>query len=87
MLYAVAKASMEETGGGEGVEVLKNEAYEDGEPLLNGKFTKGQYTDKIYHLESKVPAMIRHVLYQWNIITCFMASYTIIIVQGDHSGQ
>ena len=59
MLYAVAKASMEETGGGEGVEVLKNESYEDGEPLLNGKFTNGQYTDKIYHLESKVPAMIR----------------------------
>ena len=59
MLYAVAKASMEETGGGEGVEVLKNESYTDGEPLLNGRFTKGQYTDKIYHLESKVPAMIR----------------------------
>ena len=60
MLYAVAKASMEETGGGEGVEVLKNESYADGEPLLNGRFTKGQYTDKIYHLESKVPAMIRY---------------------------
>ena len=60
MLYAVAKSSMEETGGGEGVEVLKNESYEDGEPLLNGRFTKGQYTDKIYHLESKVPAMIRY---------------------------
>jgi len=61
MLYGVAKASMEETGGGEGVEVLKNESYEDGEPLLNGRFTKGQYTDKIYHLESKVPAMIRYL--------------------------
>ena len=61
MLYGVAKASMEETGGGEGVEVLKNESYEEGEPLLNGRFTKGQYTDKIYHLESKVPAMIRYL--------------------------
>ena len=52
-LYSVAEASKNETGGGEGVEVLKNEPYED-VPLLNGKFTKGQYTHKIYHLASKV---------------------------------
>ena len=41
------------SGGGEGVEVVKNEPY-DGVPLLNGKFTSGQYTYKIYHLQSKV---------------------------------
>ena len=52
-LYSVAEASKNETGGGEGVEVLKNEPY-DNVPLLNGKFTKGQYTHKIYHLASKV---------------------------------
>ena len=52
-LYAVAEASKAETGGGEGVEVLQNEPY-DNVPLLNGKFTKGQYTKKIYHLASKV---------------------------------
>ena len=52
-LYSVAEASKNETGGGEGVEVLKNEPYDD-VPLLNGKFTKGQYTHKIYHLASKV---------------------------------
>uniref|UniRef100_A0A8C3E7S6 Phosphatidylinositol transfer protein alpha isoform n=1 Tax=Corvus moneduloides TaxID=1196302 RepID=A0A8C3E7S6_CORMO len=41
-----------ETGGGEGVEVLVNEPYErDGE--------RGQYTHKIYHLQSKVPAFVR----------------------------
>ncbi|XP_010787891.1 phosphatidylinositol transfer protein alpha isoform-like [Notothenia coriiceps] len=51
-LYAVAEASKNETGGGEGVEVLANEPYEkDGE--------KGQYTHKIYHLHSKVPGIIR----------------------------
>ncbi|XP_070761480.1 phosphatidylinositol transfer protein alpha isoform-like [Enoplosus armatus] len=51
-LYAVAEASKSETGGGEGVEVLVNEPYEkDGE--------KGQYTHKIYHLQSKVPGFIR----------------------------
>ncbi|XP_064816725.1 phosphatidylinositol transfer protein alpha isoform-like, partial [Oncorhynchus masou masou] len=51
-LYSVAEASKNETGGGEGVEVLKNEPYEkDGE--------KGQYTHKIYHLQSKVPSFVR----------------------------
>uniref|UniRef100_A0A3Q3RQG4 Phosphatidylinositol transfer protein alpha isoform n=1 Tax=Mastacembelus armatus TaxID=205130 RepID=A0A3Q3RQG4_9TELE len=53
-LYSVAEASKSETGGGEGVEVLVNEAYEkDGE--------KGQYTHKIYHLQSKVPGIIRMI--------------------------
>ncbi|XP_034023682.1 phosphatidylinositol transfer protein beta isoform-like [Thalassophryne amazonica] len=52
-LYVVTEASKSETGGGEGVEVLINEPYEkeDGE--------KGQYTLKIYHLQSKAPAIIR----------------------------
>ncbi|XP_077397652.1 phosphatidylinositol transfer protein beta isoform-like [Festucalex cinctus] len=51
-LYTVAEASKNETGGGEGVEVLSNEPYEkDGE--------KGQYTHKIYHLKSKVPGIVR----------------------------
>lgn len=46
-LYAVAEASKNETGGGEGVEVIVNEPYEkDGE--------KGQYTHKIYHLHKYV---------------------------------
>lgn len=43
----MAEASKNETGGGEGIEVLKNEPYEkDGE--------KGQYTHKIYHLKRQV---------------------------------
>lgn len=57
-LYSVAEASKNETGGGEGIEVLKNEPFEN-VPLLGGKFNKGQYTYKIYHLASKVPAFIR----------------------------
>uniref|UniRef100_A0AAV2IU21 Tetratricopeptide repeat protein 28 n=1 Tax=Knipowitschia caucasica TaxID=637954 RepID=A0AAV2IU21_KNICA len=53
-LYSVAEASKNETGGGEGIEVLKNEPYEeDGE--------KGQYTHKIYHLKSKVPAYVKMI--------------------------
>lgn len=79
-LYSVAEASKENTGGGEGIEVLVNEPFEvvksdfqDSEskdkskdpdsPLeANGKeYTKGQYTHKIYHLQSKVPSFIRAI--------------------------
>jgi len=59
-LFSVAEASKNETGGGEGVEVIKNEPYKD-VPLLNGKFTSGQYTYKKYHLQSKVPGWIKRV--------------------------
>ncbi|KAH8374717.1 hypothetical protein KR200_004413 [Drosophila serrata] len=57
-LFSVAEASKENTGGGEGIEVLKNEPFHD-VPLLGGKYNSGQYTYKIYHLQSKVPAYIR----------------------------
>lgn len=59
-LYSVAEASKNETGGGEGIEVLVNEPF-DNYPLLGGKFNKGQYTKKIYHLQSKVPSLIRMI--------------------------
>ena len=42
------QASKNETGGGEGVEVIKNEPFED------DKMGKGQYTHKIYHLARSV---------------------------------
>jgi hypothetical protein len=48
-LYSVAEASKNNTGGGEGIEVLRNEPFDD-HPLLNGQYSKGQYTYKIYHL-------------------------------------
>lgn len=51
-LYSVAEASKDNTGGGEGVEVVKNEPYQNAE-------SKGQYTFKIFRMESKVPKMIR----------------------------
>jgi hypothetical protein len=55
---------MNETGGGEGIEVIKNEPFTTvtnvpETPLLGGRFTEGQYTHKIYHLQSKVPGFIR----------------------------
>jgi hypothetical protein len=48
-LWSVAEASKAETGGGEGVEVLKNEPFENS-PLFHGKYANGQYTYKVYHL-------------------------------------
>ena len=42
-LFSVAEASKNETGGGEGIQVLKNEPYEKDEE-------KGQFTHKVYHL-------------------------------------
>ncbi|KAM7311540.1 phosphatidylinositol transfer protein alpha isoform [Ixodes scapularis] len=59
-LYSVAEASKNETGGGEGIEVIKNEPFTN-VPLLGGKYCTGQYTYKIYHLASRVPAFIRMV--------------------------
>ena len=60
-LFSVVEASLNETGGGEGVEVLNNEPYEN-IPLLNGQFNKGQYTKKIYHLASKVPGIVKWIM-------------------------
>lgn len=47
-------ASKENTGGGEGVEVIKNEPYEK-------ENEKGQYTYKIFRLASRVPAIVKAV--------------------------
>jgi len=51
-LYSVAKKSTQETANGEGVEVVKNEPYED-------ENSKGQYTEKIYHLGSRLPGWVK----------------------------
>lgn len=53
-LYAVAEASKNNTGGGEGIEVLVNEPYTN-----HAKYPDGQFTHKIFHLSQKVPAFIR----------------------------
>jgi len=53
-LYTTAEYSKQETGGGEGVEILKNEPYTDHPEMGNG-----QYTYKIYRLASKVPGWVR----------------------------
>ncbi len=52
--------SRESTGGGEGIIVLNNEPF-IGKRDLFKNYTDGQYTHKIYKLQSKVPRWIRSV--------------------------
>lgn len=65
-LWTVIEASKDETGGGEGVEILVNEPfspdsqYAPPKALPGGEaHSRGQYTHKNYHLASKVPGFIR----------------------------
>jgi hypothetical protein len=51
-LYMVAKISKQETGHGEGIQILENRPYDD----ENGK---GQYTHKILFIGSKLPGWLR----------------------------
>jgi len=59
-LYMVSKSSREETGqaAGEGIEIVKNEPYETNEYGM----PPGQYTEKIFHLKSRVPKFIALVI-------------------------
>jgi phosphatidylinositol transfer protein alpha isoform len=63
----VAEASKNETGGGEGVEVIKNEPFSNF-PLLAGKFSKGQYTYKIYHFARYLLILINLVLLSLSLV-------------------
>jgi hypothetical protein len=54
-LYMVAKFSRERTTKGEGIEILVNEPFEN----ENGK---GQYTHKVIHLGSHLPAWLKSFL-------------------------
>merc|ERR1712064_27744 len=61
-LYSVAESSKNETGGGEGVEVVKNEPYPEGEDAKKHSLGRpGQYTHKLFHLESRVPSFIKMI--------------------------
>lgn len=59
-LYSTAQASKLNTGGGEGVEILKNEPFNvSSDKAFLGQYSSGQFTKKIYHLGSRVPGWIR----------------------------
>ena len=71
-LHTIAEKSIRETGGGEGVEILKNEPFSGKTDLggrqytegqyTEGQYTEGQYTQKVYHMASKLPAIVKLVL-------------------------
>lgn len=51
-LYMVAMRTKEETGGGEGIEIVENGPFDDGKE-------SGQLTYKIFHFKSRIPGFIR----------------------------
>lgn len=51
-MYMVTRMQERETSGSEGVEVLVNRPFE------NEQFGKGQYTSKIYRMQSKAPSWL-----------------------------
>lgn len=51
-MYMVTRMQEQQTSGSEGVEVLVNEPFED------EQFGKGQYTSKIYRMQSKAPSWL-----------------------------
>jgi len=66
-LFTVAEASKEQTGGGDGVEVLINSPFDNENnppqtPLLDGSYQTGQYTHKKYHMATKLPSMFSAIL-------------------------
>ncbi|KAJ6849154.1 phosphatidylinositol transfer protein 2-like [Iris pallida] len=53
IMYTIVKMEQEDAASREAVEVLQNVPYED--EVLG----KGQYTSKVYHLQSKIPAWMK----------------------------
>ncbi|KAG1686947.1 Phosphatidylinositol transfer protein alpha isoform [Nymphon striatum] len=60
-LYSVAEMSKNETGGGEGVEIKKNQPYK-AEEFPDKKMADGQYTHKIYHIDQKINKYMRKLV-------------------------
>jgi len=58
--WSVNEQSRRETGGGEGVEIKENKPF-TGMSFLDGKYTSGQYTYKIYKVETKLPKFLRTI--------------------------
>jgi len=54
-LYMINKISKQQTGNGEGIQILENKPFDD----ENGS---GQYTHKIIHIGSKIPGWLKAVM-------------------------
>ncbi|XP_026084422.1 cytoplasmic phosphatidylinositol transfer protein 1-like isoform X3 [Carassius auratus] len=85
-LYMISKHSSEQSGGGEGVEVVRNE------PCTDPKHGAGQMTEKRIYLNSKLPTWIRKfvpmVFYitetAWNFYPYTITEYTCSFLPRFH---
>ena len=59
--FVVAEFSKQETGGGEGVEVVVEKSFND--MHFEGRYCKGQYTKKKYHVSRKLPAWLKKMVH------------------------
>lgn len=86
-LYMVAKASQEESGknAGEGIEIVRNQAYTEESNVNKYKMPAGQFTEKVMHLKSKLPKFIAMLVpdsmtditeFSWNAFPWCKTEYT-----------
>lgn len=61
-MYAFSVESLNNTGGGDGLEVVRIESFKNVRLPGKKKPLSGQYTYKIYHMASKAPAFIRMLM-------------------------
>ena len=82
--FVVAEYSKSETGGGEGIQIIKDEPYQN-QPQFQGHFGTGQYTEKFYNLASKLPETIQKLVksehlefreFAWNAFPYVMTKFT-----------
>jgi len=57
-IYTMCEMSRNATGGGDGVEVLVHEPFQD-HPLFDDRFHRGKYTRKKYFMQHKVNSFVR----------------------------
>ncbi|XP_039597177.1 cytoplasmic phosphatidylinositol transfer protein 1b [Polypterus senegalus] len=85
-LYMISKHSMEESSGGEGIEVIHNEPHQD---PVHGT---GQYTEKRIYISSKLPAWVRSFVPKifyitekaWNYYPFTVTEYTCSFLPKFH---
>ncbi|XP_059423561.1 cytoplasmic phosphatidylinositol transfer protein 1-like [Carassius carassius] len=85
-LYMISKHSSEQSGGGEGVEVVRNE------PCTDPKHGAGQITEKRIYLNSKLPTWIRKFVPMlfyitetaWNFYPYTVTEYTCSFLPRFH---
>jgi len=58
-VYSVAETAKIQTGGGDGIEIIKCEPFLNADLPNGATLRSGQYTLKKYHINNKVPSFVR----------------------------